>query len=64
VLYSSLEVPMLLLPLVAWAFRTRGGVPLPVRVRRGSSTSANGDSELIAATRNDVDNPASEDVST
>jgi len=64
VLYSSLEVPMLLLPLVAWAWRTRGGVPLPIRVRRGSSTSATADSELIAATRNDVDNPAGEDLST
>jgi hypothetical protein len=43
-LYSSLEVPMLLLPLVAWAFRTRGGIPFPRR-----------DSETVAITRNDVD---------
>jgi glycosyl transferase family 87 len=44
VLYSSLEVPMLLLPLVAWGFRTADGVALPGRI-----------SEIVAAKRNDVD---------
>ena len=43
-LYSSLEVPMLLLPLVAWAFRTRGGIPFPGR-----------DAGTVAIKRNDVD---------
>ena len=58
-LYSSLEVPMLLLPLVAWAWRTRSGVPWPARWtfrRRGS--------EVVAVTRNDVDNAAGSDAST
>jgi hypothetical protein len=35
-LYSSLEVPMLLLPVVAWAFRTRAGVSLPARLKGAS----------------------------
>jgi hypothetical protein len=59
VLYSALEVPMLLLPLVAWAWRTRGGVALPNRWR-----SAAGDVPVVAATRNDVDRPAGSDLPT
>jgi hypothetical protein len=43
-LYSALEVPMLLLPLVAWRYRTAGGVPFPGR-----------DSAVVAAKRNEVD---------
>ena len=66
-LYSSLEIPMLLLPLVAWAFRTRGGVELPARLARaarGQGTSAAADSAVVADKRNDVDNPSGETLST
>jgi hypothetical protein len=52
-LYSSLEVPMLLLPLVAWGFRTRAGIAFPGR-----------DSEIVAANRNDVDEPEDRNLST
>jgi hypothetical protein len=66
-LYSSLEIPMLLLPLVAWAWRTRGGVEWPWRrprwLDRGDSGSARGDSLVVAANRNDVDNLGSGDAS-
>lgn len=64
VLYSSLEVPMLLLPLVAWAWRTRGGIELPARFGRGESTSREPDSAVVATKRNEVDNRAEGDVST
>jgi hypothetical protein len=63
VLYSSLEVPMLLLPIVAWAFRTRGGVPWPARLTRAGWTSAKPDSAIVADKRNDVDNPDPADLS-
>jgi hypothetical protein len=66
-LYSSLEIPMLLLPLVAWAFRTREGVPLPARLtrfRRGASTTAGTESEPVVAKHDDADNPAGEELST
>jgi hypothetical protein len=46
-LYSSLEIPMLLLPLVAWAFRTRGGVALPARWRRTTRSPA-GEADIVA----------------
>jgi hypothetical protein len=39
-LYSALEVPMLLLPLVAWGWRTRNGVALPARLVRSRGESA------------------------
>jgi hypothetical protein len=64
-LYSSLEVPMFLLPLVAWAWRTRDGVALPVRLMRsrGESTSTRAEPGIVAAKRDDVDNPAGGDLS-
>jgi hypothetical protein len=34
---------MLLLPLVAWVFRTRGGVELPARLRRTTLPAAGPD---------------------
>jgi hypothetical protein len=57
-LYSSLEVPMLLLPLVAWAWRTRAGVAWPSRWTVGAR-----ESEVVATTGNDVDSPAGGDLS-
>src|SRR4029079_246770 len=66
-LYSSREIPMLLLPLVAWAFRTREGVPLPARLtrfRRGAPTPAGTESEPVAAKHDDADNPGGEELST
>jgi hypothetical protein len=65
-LYSSLEAPMLLLPLVAWAWRTREGVEWPFErpafLARAGTATPGSDPGVVAANRNDVDSAAASGV--